>query len=175
MASSDINSVILVGRLTRDAEVTYLQGSGTPVGKLAIAVNRSKKDGDQWVSEASFFDVTLFGKQADALKRYLTKGKQIAVQGSLRQNRWEKDGQKFNKIDIIADDIQLLGGRSDNSDNGSYGSSNGNSSGYNGGSQNKSSFTPKNQDNQYSQQNYQSSENESFGGDVNGFPEDIPF
>ena len=57
MANSDINSVVIVGRLTRDAELRYLN-SGTAVASISIAVNRSKKDGDQWISEANFFDVS---------------------------------------------------------------------------------------------------------------------
>ena len=59
MANSDINSVVIVGRLTRDAELRYLN-SGTAVASISIAVNRSKKDGDQWISEANFFDVSYF-------------------------------------------------------------------------------------------------------------------
>ena len=64
MANSDINSVVIVGRLTRDAELRYLN-SGTAVASISIAVNRSKKDGDQWISEANFFDVSYFGKGAE--------------------------------------------------------------------------------------------------------------
>ena len=106
MANSDINSVVIVGRLTRDAELRYLN-SGTAVASISIAVNRSKKDGDQWISEANFFDVSYFGKGAEGIKPYLTKGTQIAVQGSLRQDRWEKDGQKFSRVNILADSVEL--------------------------------------------------------------------
>lgn len=168
MASSDTNSVTLVGRLTRDAELRYSQ-SGSAVASLSIAVNRSRKQGDQWISEANFFDVSLFGKSAEALKQYLTKGKQIAIQGELKQDRWEKDGQKFSKVQIIANNIQLLGGRSDGGDSSSafQGQS---SSGY----QSRPSFAPRN--NASSQDSYNGSdEGQSFGGDNQGFPEDIPF
>ena len=68
MASSDLNMVAMVGRLTRDAELKYL-GSGSAVVNLSIAVNRSKKEGDQWISEANFFDVTYFGKGAEAVSK----------------------------------------------------------------------------------------------------------
>ena len=162
MANSDINSVVIVGRLTRDAELRYLN-SGTAVASISIAVNRSKKDGDQWISEANFFDVSYFGKGAEGIKPYLTKGTQIAVQGSLRQDRWEKDGQKFSRVNILADSIELLGSRSSSSQN------NGNSDSF-GGYQQRASYSQ----NQSSGGGYEPS-SEAFGGDNAVFPEDIPF
>ncbi|MCH5291878.1 MAG: single-stranded DNA-binding protein [Treponema sp.] len=161
MASSDLNSVALVGRLTRDADLRYLQ-SGTAVASISIAVNRSRKDGDQWVSEVNYFDVSYFGKSAEALKQYLTKGKQIAVQGSLKQDRWEKDGQKFSKVQIVANNIELLGGRENGGGNAS------------GGYQPRSSFTPRAPG---GQQPYEPmpDEGQSFGADNSDFPDDIPF
>ncbi|MCI7398036.1 MAG: single-stranded DNA-binding protein [Spirochaetia bacterium] len=167
MASSDINSVVIVGRLTRDVELKYMN-NGNAVASMSIAVNRSKKEGDQWVSEAHFFDVSYFGKGAEAVKPYLTKGKQIAVQGSLRQNRWEKDGQKQSRVVIVADSVELLGGNGGNG--GGY--SGGAGSDFNGGYQQRPS---------YSQPSNQSAPmggfdmNDSFGGDSSGFSEDIPF
>jgi single-strand DNA-binding protein len=110
--ANDINHVIIVGRLTRDAEISYLP-SGVAVAKISIAVNCSRKNGDQWVEEVSYFDSAIFGKTAENLKSYLSKGKQIGLEGHLKQDRWEKDGQKFSKISVIADNVQLLGGRSD--------------------------------------------------------------
>lgn len=116
---NDVNEVILIGRLTKDMELKYLQ-SGSAVGKLSVAVNRSVKRGDQWVDEASFFEATLFGKQAEALKQYLTKGKQVALSGFLKQDRWEKDGQKFSKVQIVCSSVQLLGGKSEGAQKSSY-------------------------------------------------------
>lgn len=110
--ANDINHVTIVGRLTRDAEISHLP-SGAAVAKISIAVNRSRKNGDQWVEEVSYFDSAIFGKTAENLKPYLSKGKQIGLEGHLKQDRWEKDGQKFSRISIIADNVQLLGGRSD--------------------------------------------------------------
>lgn len=107
---SDVNHVTLIGRLTRDAELKYLS-SGTPVCKFSVAVNRRVKKGESWVDEASFFDVTLFGKSGEGLALYMVKGKQIAVEGSLHQNRWEQEGQTRSKIEIMADNIQLLGSK----------------------------------------------------------------
>lgn len=109
---ADVNHVTIIGRLTRDAELKYTAG-GQAVCKFSIAVNRRKKSGDQWVDEASFFDVTAWGKTGEALNQYLTKGKQIAVEGELRQDRWEQDGQNRSKVEIMANNVQLLGGGQD--------------------------------------------------------------
>lgn len=107
--AEDINSVVLVGRLTRDAELMYTS-SGMPLTKMSLAVNRRRKQGDQWVDEGHFFDVNCWGKRAEALGPYLKKGQQIAIQGQLRQDRWEQDGVKRSKVLIEADNLQLLGG-----------------------------------------------------------------
>ena len=71
---ADINRVILVGRLTRDAELRYT-GGGMAVCKFSLAINRRKKSGDRWEDEAHFFDVVLFGKQGEAINQYLVKGR----------------------------------------------------------------------------------------------------
>jgi single-strand DNA-binding protein len=106
---TDINRVFLVGRLSRDAELRFTT-SGTPVAKFSVAVNRSKKSGDQWDEEVNYFDIVLWGKVAEALSKYLTKGKQVAIDGELRQSRWEQDGQNRSRVEIHAANIQLLGG-----------------------------------------------------------------
>ena len=114
--AADINRVTLVGRLTRDAELRYVS-ENLAVCTMGLAVNRKRKQGDDWVEEASFFDIVLFGRLGEVISRYLTKGKQIAVDGQLRQNRWEQDGQRRSKVEIIASDLQLLGSsRSEGSD-----------------------------------------------------------
>lgn len=105
---ADVNHVILIGRLTRDAELKYTSG-GMAVCKFAIATNRRRKDGDQWVGEANFFDIVLWGHTGEALNQYLIKGKLVAVEGELRQNRWEQDGQSRSKVEIMANNVQLLG------------------------------------------------------------------
>ena len=107
--SNDINNVTVVGRLTRDSELKYTN-SGTAVCKFSLAVNRKKKSGDEWVEEVSYLDVVLWGRQGEAISQYLLKGKQTAISGELRQNRWEQDGQNRSKVEIIASDVQLLGG-----------------------------------------------------------------
>src|SRR6056297_217840 len=115
MATS-INHVVLVGNLLRDAELRYLS-SGTSVMNFSIAVNRSRKQGDQWVEEAMFFDVELFGRQAESIQRFMVKGKQVGIQGELRQDRWEQDGQTRSKVKVHAINLQLLGGAGDGGQN----------------------------------------------------------
>ena len=111
MASSDVNVVVLVGRLTRDAELRYTN-TGTAICRFSLAVNRRKRSGDSWDTEANFFDVVLWGKQGEAIQRYLEKGKQVSVAGELRQNRWEQNGQNRSRVEIAATTVQLLGGGS---------------------------------------------------------------
>ena len=106
---ADINHVVLVGRLTRDAELKYT-ASGQAVCKFSVAVNRRRKNGDQWEDEVNYFDVVLWGRQGEALNQYLQKGKSVGVDGELRQDRWQQDGQNRSKVEIIANNIQLLGG-----------------------------------------------------------------
>jgi single-strand DNA-binding protein len=106
----DVNYVIIIGRLTRDAELKYTN-SGLAVSSFSLAVNRRKRSGENWEDEVSFFDLALFGKRAESLNQYLTKGQQVAVEGTLSQDRWEQDGNKKSKVKIIANNIQLLGGR----------------------------------------------------------------
>lgn len=109
--AADLNHVVLIGRLTRDAELKYT-ANGMAVCKFSLAVNRRKKQGDQWVEEGNFFDITLWGRAGEAINQYLLKGKQVAVDGELRQDRWEQDGQPRSKVEIVANNVQLLGGGS---------------------------------------------------------------
>ncbi|MCL2319729.1 MAG: single-stranded DNA-binding protein [Treponema sp.] len=120
---ADINHVVLVGRLTRDAELKYTAG-GQAVCKFSVAINRRRKNGEQWEDEANYFDVVLWGRQGEALNQYLLKGKTVGVEGELRQDRWQQDGQNRSKVEIVAGNIQLLGG-GPGPGAGSYGSSGG--------------------------------------------------
>jgi len=105
----DLNSVAIIGRLTRDAE-TKSTASGMTVCRFSVAVNRNVKKGDGWETESSFFDVNLWGRLAESLGRYLTKGKQVGIGGELRQERWQQDGQNRSRVIINANNVQLLGG-----------------------------------------------------------------
>ena len=111
---ADLNHVSLIGRLTRDSELKYT-ASGQAVCKFAIAVNRRRKSGDQWVDEPNFFDIVLWGRQGESLSQYLIKGKQVGIDGELRQDRWEQDGQNRSRVEVIANNLQLLGGGSGSS------------------------------------------------------------
>jgi single-strand DNA-binding protein len=110
----DINKGFIVGRLTRDCELTYTQ-SGYAMGKMGIAVNKSKKVGEKWEDEAHFFNATLWGKRAEGLYKYLVKGQQVGIEYSLKQDRWEKDGVKHSTVSLDVDNIQLLGSKPEGS------------------------------------------------------------
>lgn len=108
---TDINSVVLVGRITKDVgsdERTFSYiGNGTAKAIVSLAVNRSVKKGDKWEDETSFIDVVIWGKLAENLKPRLTKGTQITVNGYLKQDRWEKDGQKQSRVQVVADMVEI--------------------------------------------------------------------
>lgn len=104
----DTNVVCLVGRLIKEPELRYSNHNGTPYLTACIAANRPVKNGDEWKDEPNFFEFRLFGKRSEFVGKYAVKGQQVAVSGSLVQDRWEKDGQKFSKVFIMASDVQLL-------------------------------------------------------------------
>jgi single-strand DNA-binding protein len=105
---SDLAVAVVVGRLTRDAELKYTN-SGQAVCHFSVATSARRKKGDQWVEEASFWDVDLWGKLGETINQYLTKGKLVAVEGTMRQDKWEQDGQTRTKTLITANNVQLLG------------------------------------------------------------------
>lgn len=105
---TDVNNVTIIGRLTRDCEISYIS-NGTAKGLISLAVGRSRKQGDNWVDDTSYFDVILWGKMAESLKEKLKKGCPVAVDGYLKQDRWEKDGQRCSKVYIVAEMVQVFG------------------------------------------------------------------
>ena len=105
---SDLSIAVLVGRLTKNAELKFTNG-GKAVCRFSIATSEKRKKGDQWTEEASFWDVDLWGAIAESLHTYLLKGKLVAVEGSMRQDRWENDGVKHMKVIVNANTVQLLG------------------------------------------------------------------
>lgn len=159
---NDLNHVVLIGRLTQDLGADERSfgyvGNGQARASFSIAVNHTKKNGDEWVDEVDFFQITVWGKLAENLKPYLTKGKQICVEGHLKQDRWEKDGQKQSRVSVVADNIQLLGGRGDNSEPAQRSS-------YQQGGKQKFEPAPR-------QPMNEGTSDASYDGD---FPEDIPF
>jgi single-strand DNA-binding protein len=108
---ASFNRVILVGNLTRDPELRYIP-SGTAVSDITLAVNDRFKRGDQWVDEPVFVDVTLWGRTAEVANEYLSKGSPVLIEGRLKLDRWEKDGQKHSKLRVTAEKMQMLGTKS---------------------------------------------------------------
>ena len=106
---ASFNRVVLVGNLTRDPELRYIP-SGTAVSEIGLAVNDRVKKGDQWVDETTFVDVTLWGRTAEVANEYLSKGSNILIEGRLKLDTWEKEGQKHYTTEVKADKIVLLGG-----------------------------------------------------------------
>lgn len=105
---ADYNRVILLGRLTRDVELKYTQ-SGLAVTDISLAVNdRRKSQSGEWVEETTFVDVTLWGRTAEVAGEYLSKGSPAFIEGRLKLDRWEKDGQKFSKLHVVGERLQLL-------------------------------------------------------------------
>jgi single-strand DNA-binding protein len=111
MSASNVNVVVITGNLTRDPELRST-GGGTSVCEMRVAVNSRRKDGNtgQWVDKPNYFDVTVFGAQADNCATYLEKGRAVAVEGRLDWREWEaKDNSgKRQAVQIIGNTVQFL-------------------------------------------------------------------
>src|SRR5208283_4176449 len=108
---ASFNRVILLGNLTRDPELRYIQ-SGMAVTEIGLAVNdRRKTATGEWVDEATFVDVTLWARQAEVASEYLRKGSPVLIEGRLKLDTWEKDGQKRSKLKVICENMRLVGSR----------------------------------------------------------------
>lgn len=102
------NSVIQIGRLVRNAELK-LSNSGSAIVNFTIGVSElQKSEKGEFGTRSNFFDVVMFGKYAQACMSSLTKGREVAIKGRLKQERWEKDGKHYSRIAIYADDLQIL-------------------------------------------------------------------
>ena len=115
--AANINRVVLVGNLTRDPELRHTP-SGTAVCSMRLAVNtRRKGDDGQWTEKPNYFDVTVWGAQGENCARFLSKGRPVAVDGRLRWSSWEdkNGGGKRSKVEIVAQTVQFLGSRGDDS------------------------------------------------------------
>jgi single-strand DNA-binding protein len=112
MAATNINRVVLTGNLTRDPELRSTSG-GTSVCSLRLACNTRRKDASgNWTDKPNYFDVTVWGMQGENCAQYLQKGRPVAVDGRLEWREWEdKQGNKRQSVDIIADSVQFLGSR----------------------------------------------------------------
>lgn len=112
------NKVILMGNLTRDPELKYLQ-TGTAVINFGLAVNRTWTDREsgEKKEEVTFIDLEAWGRTAETMNEYLQKGRPVFVEGRLRQNRWETDdGQSRSRHVVVVDTYRLMGGRQDGSE-----------------------------------------------------------
>ncbi len=113
MAASNVNVVVITGNLTKDPELRSTSG-GTSVCEMRVAVNSRRKNGQtgQWEDKPNFFDVVVFGAQADNCAQYLSRGRPLAVEGRLDWREWEaKDGTKRQAVQIVANSVQFLGSR----------------------------------------------------------------
>jgi single-strand DNA-binding protein len=157
MAATNINRVVLTGNLTADPELRHLP-SGTSVCKLRVACNtRRKGAGGDWEDKPNYFDVTVWGAQGENCARYLAKGRPIALDGRLEWREWQdKEGNKRQSIDIVADSVQFLGGRDDS-----------------GGGQ-SNGFTPRS-DVPANTDDFQPVSAGGGGGSSHGADDDIPF
>jgi single-strand DNA-binding protein len=109
---SSLNKVFLLGNLTRDPEMRYMP-SGSPVANFGMAVNRkyTGRDG-QKKEETLFVDIDGYGKTAELCSQYLSKGRQVLIEGRLKFRTWEaQDGQKRSKLSVVAERVTFLGGR----------------------------------------------------------------
>jgi single-strand DNA-binding protein len=111
--AGNINRVIVTGNLTRDPEMR--SAGSTSVCALRIAVNgRRRNEQGEWVDQPNYFDISVFGQQGENCSRYLSKGRPVAIDGRLRWREWnDKEGNKRQSVDIIAETVQFLGGRDD--------------------------------------------------------------
>ena len=108
---ASLNRVILVGNVTRDVEVRYTANQ-TAVTDLGVAVHdRRKTSSGEWVEDTTFVDVTLWGRTAEIASQYLSKGSPVLIEGRLKLDTWESDGQKRYKLHVVGERMQMLGSR----------------------------------------------------------------
>ena len=106
-----INNVTISGNLTRDPELRNTATSS--VLAFSVAVNERVNDGGEWKDRPNYIDCVMFGKRAESLSRIMAKGAKVAVSGKLRWSQWEKDGQKRSKIEVVAEEVELMQRRGD--------------------------------------------------------------
>jgi single-strand DNA-binding protein len=163
------NRVILLGNLTRDPEIRYLP-SGMAVCDAGVAVNDKRKNANgEWVEEVTFVDVTVWGRTAEVMSEYLSKGSPVFIEGRLKLDSWEaQDGQKRSKLKVVCEKMQMVGARGQGAQGGQGGQ------GGPGGGARPAAARPAQPNNAYSQaappdEMYEAPPAESSGGD------DIPF
>jgi single-strand DNA-binding protein len=121
--AGSVNVVVLVGNLTRDPELRAT-GGGTSVCRLGLAVNERTKDPatGEWGERPNYFDIDVFGPQGENCAQYLTKGRQVAIEGRLRWRSWETpEGQKRSAVSVVANSVQFIGPRDSGGQGGGWG------------------------------------------------------
>jgi single-strand DNA-binding protein len=119
MAAGNINRVVITGNLTRDPEVRTFPATGNSVCSLRVACNGRRKNNQtgQWEDQPNYFDVTVWGAQGENCAKFLKRGRPVAVDGRLQWREWQdKEGNKRQSVDIIAESVQFLGSREDGGD-----------------------------------------------------------
>lgn len=112
----NINVVVITGNLTKDPELRHTE-AGTPVCNLRVAVNGRRKNAhDEWVDKANYFDVTVWGARGESCEKYLAKGRPVAVEGRLDWREYEKNDEKRQSVQIVANSVQFLGGKPEDDD-----------------------------------------------------------
>lgn len=107
---ASFNKVIVMGNLCHDIELKYTQG-GTAVCELSLAINDKRKGSNgEWIEEVTYVDVTCWGRTAEIAAEYLGKGSPILIEGRLKLDTWEKDGQKRSKLRVVCENLRMLGG-----------------------------------------------------------------
>ena len=122
--AADLNRVTLIGRLTRDPELRHT-GGGTAVCSIRLAVtSRARDESGNWDDRSNFFDVSVFGRQAETASNYLAKGRRIGVDGRLSWREWTaQDGSKRQNVEVVANDIFFLDSRNEGGGGGGGGQS----------------------------------------------------
>lgn len=107
-----INRVAISGNLTRDPELRSTASGMTVLG-FGVAVNDRRKNQQtgEWEDCPNYIDCTMFGKRADAVSRFLSKGSKVAIEGKLRWSQWERDGQRRSKVEVVVEEIVLMSGK----------------------------------------------------------------
>lgn len=159
---ASFNRVILVGNITRDPDLRYTP-SGMPVCDITLAVNdRRRTPEGEWIEDTTFIDVTLWAKQAETCNQYLSKGSSVLIEGRLKLDQWEQEGQKRSKMRVVGEKMQMLGSRNQNQGGGQ------------GRQMRNESESYGNYDDSYSQSSQQRGGGNSYQGNQ-GSMDDIPF
>lgn len=111
---ASLNKVMLIGNAGKDAELRYM-ASGTPQCKFSLAVNNRRRNpqNNEWEDQTEWFNILIWGDMAERVSQYITKGKQLYIEGRLQTRSWDgDDGQKHYMTEVVAQTVQLLGSRS---------------------------------------------------------------